>query len=203
MIPGGAEDQVWVIVERTINSATKRYVEQLDPQYWATHAAAFYVHSGITVASHGGGAVSGLTHLEAETVSIMADGVTQPTQVVASGQITHAAATTLNIGLKYTATMAPMPYVNPQTGGTWLYRVRKAVAKFYQTLSFKAGPNETDLEERTLEVAGVAVTAPTDAIEDVPLDSGYEKDGRLYFVNDEPQPFGILRIEPEIEAERQ
>lgn len=45
----GEEDQVWVIVKRTIGGVTKRYVEYFKPQdYFAVYKDAFFVDSGLT-----------------------------------------------------------------------------------------------------------------------------------------------------------
>ncbi len=49
VIPGTNEDEVWLIVKREINSATKRYVEQLQPHDWGSdNADMFFVDSGLT-----------------------------------------------------------------------------------------------------------------------------------------------------------
>ena len=49
VIPGTNEDEVWLIVERTINSAVKRYIEQIQPHDWGNdNADMFFVDSGLT-----------------------------------------------------------------------------------------------------------------------------------------------------------
>lgn len=57
VIPGDGEDEVWVSVERTINSSTVRYVEQFQARdFGDDQADAFYVDSGLTF--DGGAAVT-------------------------------------------------------------------------------------------------------------------------------------------------
>lgn len=49
VIPGTAEDEIWIIVNRTINGATKRYVEYFKPRDWGDDQAdCFFVDSGLT-----------------------------------------------------------------------------------------------------------------------------------------------------------
>jgi hypothetical protein len=49
VIPGDDEDEVWLIVQRDINSLTKRYVEQIQPHDWGSNDDdMFFVDSGLT-----------------------------------------------------------------------------------------------------------------------------------------------------------
>ena len=56
-IPGTEEDEVWIIVNRTIETNTKRYVEQMQPLDWGSdNADMWFVDSGL--AFDGGDAVN-------------------------------------------------------------------------------------------------------------------------------------------------
>ncbi len=58
----GSYDVLYVIVNRTINGATRRFVERLVPRQFATQAAAFFVDSGVTYqAPNGSYSQSGAT----------------------------------------------------------------------------------------------------------------------------------------------
>lgn len=49
VIPGTGEDEVWLAVERTINSSTVRYIERMMPHDWGTSQSdCFFVDSGLT-----------------------------------------------------------------------------------------------------------------------------------------------------------
>lgn len=99
----GDRDAVYVIVKRNVNGSDVRYVERLEPRESITAADAFYVDSGLTYNGSPATIISGLDHLEGETVSILSDGYTVPDQVVSSGQITLTrAASKVHVGLKYT-----------------------------------------------------------------------------------------------------
>ncbi|MCD6376500.1 MAG: hypothetical protein J7L94_13290, partial [Caldisericaceae bacterium] len=95
-IPGTPDDEVWVVVVRTINGQTVRYLECLQPMFTDTGAEfttnkglnAFFVDSGYTYNGTPTKTVTGLSHLEGETVSILANGIVQNQQIVQNGQIT-------------------------------------------------------------------------------------------------------------------
>jgi len=114
IMPAAIEDRVYYVVNRTINGATKRYLEK-----WALQseclgstlcklADAFVVYSGVSTT-----VITGLDHLEGEEVVVWADGEDVGTNqstgstwthlyTVSGGQITLAeAASNVVVGLPY------------------------------------------------------------------------------------------------------
>jgi len=88
-IPSGAEDQVYMSVKRTIDGSTVRHVEFLKPiEFGDDVADAFYVDSGLTYDGSATTTITGLNHLEGETVTILADGASHPDKTVSGGSIT-------------------------------------------------------------------------------------------------------------------
>ena len=89
---------VYVVVKRTINSATKYYLENFDDNYTTDSAIQF---SGGTLP--GTTTVTGLGHLEGEVVKVIADDAELADKTVASGQIIidRVPTTYLEIGLEY------------------------------------------------------------------------------------------------------
>lgn len=110
VLPGTGEDQVYYIVKRTINGSTVRYVEK-----WAKisecvggtlnkQADAFYEWSGVSSTT-----ITGLSHLEGESVVAWGDGVDLGTHTVSSGQIVVGTAVeSAIVGLPYTARFKSM-----------------------------------------------------------------------------------------------
>lgn len=89
--PASSEDEVMVIVKRTVNGQTVRYLEQFDPIYLATAAAANRVDAYVRKEDAAGFTViTGLDHLEGRTVKVWANGASHPDRVVSGGQITLA-----------------------------------------------------------------------------------------------------------------
>jgi hypothetical protein len=119
----GLRDELWMVVKRTINGNTARYVEYMAKPFEGPQAgqqgdlqsSAWYVDAGAqSVATPPPGAltttVTGLQYLQGQTVAILADGGVQPQQVVpATGIITIAGAfTTVTVGLPYQGNLVPM-----------------------------------------------------------------------------------------------
>lgn len=112
VIPYNNTDQVWVAVERTINSVTATYIEVMD--------STLDTDSALTDSDSPAKTVwTGLSHLEGETVDVIADGVVVPQQVVTSGQITIPdAALAIEVGLHYKSTIIDLPPEVPTNIGT-------------------------------------------------------------------------------------
>jgi len=106
-IPISGIDQTWAIVNRTVNGSTVRNVEYFDETAHGTHSSWLWdrlttdssvVYSGseITV-------MTGLDHLEGETVRVLSNGMIDGEHVVTNGQITlNFAGTETEAGLAYT-----------------------------------------------------------------------------------------------------
>jgi len=102
VISEDGRDAVYVIVQRTIQGVTKRYIERLEKRKVGNVKQSFCVDSGLSYQGSAISMFSGLDHLEGSTVSILADGYTVPDQVVVNGSITLArSASYVQIGLSY------------------------------------------------------------------------------------------------------
>ena len=108
--PDGDQDQVWMIVKRTIDSSTKRYIEYLEKPFAAdtTYADAFFVDSGLTYSGSATTTITGLDHLEGQTVKVFGDGVVQADKTVSSGAITIDSASKVQVGLGFDARLQTM-----------------------------------------------------------------------------------------------
>lgn len=112
-------DAVYVIVKRNVNGLDVRYVERLEKRESKIAADCFYVDSGLTYDGAPTTVISGLDHLEGETVTILSDGYTVPDQVVASGQITlERAASKVHVGLSYLPAIETLDIDTPSPGQT-------------------------------------------------------------------------------------
>lgn len=120
VIPGPDGDEVWVSVNRTINSVTKRYIERINPNVWTDEEDAFYVDSGVTVSGSSTNSFSGLDHLIGETVSVLGDGADFGDHVVdESGEINTGIefASIAQIGLPIVSRFKPMKFDIDNTRG--------------------------------------------------------------------------------------
>ncbi|GAA0494735.1 hypothetical protein [Tatumella punctata] len=147
--PDGGRDDLWLIVNRTINGATKRYIEYLHSAWDAdteSLSAAFYVDCGLTYSGSSVDEVSGLSHLEGMTVSVLTDGAAHPDCVVSGGSISLGwDASVINVGLPYTSKLVTLPMDIPSAAGTSqgkTKRVSKVTLRFVNTLGGKVGDED-------------------------------------------------------------
>jgi hypothetical protein len=142
VLGSGEDDQVWVTVKRTINGATKRYVERFQPDTLrklkdGNHSEAIYLDSAKQVAP-AGKVCTGLSHLEGKTVSILADGMVHRDLVVSGGSLSlDVASTSAIIGLPFESILEPTyletmdPNSNSKLGKK---RLTRAMLEFWKTL---------------------------------------------------------------------
>lgn len=96
-IPESNQDTVYMIIERTVNEETKKYIEYFDYQN-NIYSDCSLIGTAITPTK----VWSGLSHLEGKTVAIVADDIVQTPKTVVDGEITiDTAASTVKIGLQY------------------------------------------------------------------------------------------------------
>lgn len=88
--PTVGRDEVWVAVRRTIGGVTRRFVEYLDDivDSDGVPTDAWFVDAGLAYEGPAVRTVSGLSHLEGQTVAVCADGQDQAQKVVTGGAIT-------------------------------------------------------------------------------------------------------------------
>lgn len=194
----GDADRVWMIVNRTINGTTKRYIERFYPTAQAfdfdTATDFCYLDCAKKVTMASGTAVSGLSHLEGKAVKVWADGDTIESKTVASGAITlSAAATSLFVGLPYTATIQAMPLEFVLQDGT--AQGHKFNAQRMQTLIHKSlGGQYKSTSSGTayaLEYPA-GTTAVFSGRRDQHLKPDWVDAITLTFLHSDPTPFNML-----------
>lgn len=101
-IKEGDRDATYFIVKRTIDGATVRYVERMEPRHDDSAENAYCVDSGLSYNSTPATVFSGLGHLEGEAITVNADGNEVAGLTVVSGEVTlPIAASVVHIGLAY------------------------------------------------------------------------------------------------------
>jgi hypothetical protein len=153
--------------------------------------------------------VSGLWHLEGTTVSALADGAEIENLTVTNGSITFPVKTArAQIGQPYTSTIATQRIESGATDGTAQGKVKRfhqIVLRLYASLGGKVGPDasSTDyilyrsLSDYMDEVPPV-LTGDTDK---TPYPGGYETDGRIWVVADQPLPLTLVALYPRMKTE--
>lgn len=284
--PDGVRDDLWMIVRRRIDGATKRYVEYMTPFFDDTveQKDAFFVDSGLTyddpktitgatkadpcvltVATHGfsngdkvlisgvlgmselntnsyyvanqmtnsfelvdedgnnidstgfttyvsGGEVrkyvstiSGLNHLEGQTVDVLADGAVRPSEVVSSGAITlDRPGTTIQIGLGYESKGKMLRLNAGAADGTAMgktKRIHYTAFMMHRSLGLKIGFSFDELDTLTFRTAADAMTRAPElftGIRGEHVEANYDTENQICFVQDQPLPSMILAIMPHL-----
>jgi hypothetical protein len=227
-------DELWMIVSRTINAATVQYIEVMekfhegvlredydDEDDWqaamrTNQVDAIYSDSAITITQSSSTTVSGLTHLEGETVKVLANGEILGDETVSSGAITiDKAATTIQVGLPYKHRYESLKMAVGADIGTAVGKVKIISGcgfllldstKFQiTTVDYSEdGRVQHDLNTVTLLRDGMNPSAA------IPLFTGekthhlegqYSNDPRLYIEGTEPLPLTILGLTPLVKTQ--
>ena len=204
----GDRDEVWLIGKRTIDGVTKRYVEFVEGYYdnlLHDQEDAYYADSIITYDGVSTTTITGLDHLEGETVKVWGDGAILPDAVVASGQVELTTAVEVaQIGLAYNHRLKTLKIEGGNPAGTVIGKKKRISAITFvlqnsHTLTF--GPDDDNKFEKDFRLVGnpMDAGAPLFTGEQIyRFDGGLDTDARIIVESDDPAPFTLLAMVPEI-----
>ena len=207
VIPGELnQDNLYMVVKRTINGATRRYVEILSAIDFGTDIQdAIFVDSSLTYTGSSTSSLSGLDHLEGQSVSILEEGAAHPDKTVASGSITTDRATTkAQVGLSYTSTLKTVRLEAGSASGTAQGKIKKihsVVVRFFRTVGASVGTNLDNTDTIPFRDS----SDPTDTA--VPLFTGdktieaqpsWDTEGSIVVKQTQPLPMTIVGIYPRV-----
>lgn len=203
VIPGDEQDDLWMVVKRTIDGNTTRYVERMtrfnDEE--VDKADAWYLDSALLYEGVAASVFSGLDHLEGQTVAVYANDQTYEGLVVTAGAVTlpSGTATKALIGLKYDPYLDLLPPVGQTPDGVNVNRKKHSVhtiIDLYRSKGGKAGTSRTQ-EPFKYRVNGSLTETPTELYTGVVkphYDSRWEDGAELRIVQDKPYPFFIRSV---------
>ena len=220
VLPGTLEDKVYVVVRRTVNGVTKRYLERfarLDECYGDAQcklADCFGTYSGAPTTT-----ITGLSYLEGKSVVVWGDGKdigfdpanpgVSKTFTVTGGQITlPVAVSQAVVGLPYTGKFISAKLAYAAAGGTAVNKPKRISQlgvvidrTHYQGLRLgqydkAAGTYWADPLPRV--ESGAAVAADTIHSyydqQNFPLNGQWDTDSRLYIEAAAPRPATVLGV---------
>ena len=202
------EDELWVIVKRTVNGATVRYIECFsDFDFDETLSTDFkFLDSHLSYAGSSTSTLSGLSHLEGQVVSILADGSVHAKKTVSSGAITlDRAVTKACVGLAYDSILQTMRIEGGAATGEGtsqgkIKRISKVVLRLFETVGIQVGPSLTKLEAIPFRTTSSNLSAPVNTLiegdKEIEFDDDYNSDGHIFIKQDQPLPASILAIYP-------
>jgi hypothetical protein len=201
-IPSGVEDQVYVSVKRTINGSTVRHICYMKPINFGTDVAdAFFVDSGLTYDGSATTTVTGLNHLEGETVSILADGAAHADKTVSGGSVTlDRSSSVVHIGYSYDSLIETLRLEAGADDGVSqgkIKRIHGVTARFLDTVGAELGPNISNLDRIPFRDSSMAMdeaVAMFTGDKEISFPSGYDNDARVVIRQTQPLPMTVLAI---------
>jgi hypothetical protein len=201
--PDGRTDDAWFIVRRTVNGQTQRSIEYMTDYRLVKKGAAEAVHvdCGTTYRGAATKVVTGLAHLEGQTVSVCVDGSNHPDKVVSGGQITlDRTGELIHIGYRFVSRMQTMR-LEVQGGGGTSQTTRKGIAEVWlrlqSTIGGRVGPTFDRMDEiRTLDPRKPVGTPPALYSGDYKLQfpGGYETDAYVCYEQRMPLPATLVAV---------
>ena len=204
-----SEYQTYVIVKRTINSVTRRYVEYINNyDFDETDDTTFnFLDSQLEYSGSAATTISGLDHLEGQTVSILADGSTHPDKTVTSGSITlDRSATKVKVGLSYTSLLQTMRLDAGSQDGTSQGKTKRIfdiTIRLYESIGVEVGPDLSNMERIPFRSSADAMDSGLGVFtgdKEVEFRGNYETDGFIVVRQTQPLPLTILSLYPRLQT---
>jgi len=202
--PDQTADELTVVVLRTVDGATRRYIEYFEQRYDAetdAQALALFVDAGLSYDGAPLSAFGGMAHLEGETIQVLADGAVRPDVTVTGGGFTLTSpASRVNAGLGYVSEIVTLPPEGGSRDGPALTRQRRidtVRVLFHDTLGGLIGSSADDLEEIVVRDAGDLMDAPPpvqSGVFDQPFPGQDEDEPQIVIRQQQPLPMTVLAI---------
>ena len=110
VVSEGLEDALYMLIKRTINGQTVRYIERMSERLFPAQEDAYFVDCGMTYDGALATTITGLWHLEGETLQVLADGAVHPAVTVSAGSVTlEDPASVVHLGIGYVSDLKTLP----------------------------------------------------------------------------------------------
>lgn len=196
VIDEGDDSICYVIVNRTINGATKRYVEAMGSRYYQNLSDFVGLDSSISYSGAATASFSNLDHLEGETVYALVDGAVQGPFTVSSGSITtDEPGEVVHVGIRRTADMKTLPLVAEMEAyaQALVKTIKKVTLRVWRSGRFFAGEDVNSLYEakvRTTESYGDAPGLQSREVE-VHIGGSWNDNGQIVVRTQDPTPLTV------------
>ena len=207
VIPGELnQDNLYMVVKRTINGTTRRYVEILsDIDFGDDVSDAFFVDSGLSYNGSSTSSLTGIEHLEGQALSVLEEGAAHPDKTVSSGAITLDRATLkAHVGLAYTSTLKTVRLESGSISGTAQGKIKKihsVVLRLFRTVGCSVGTSITNVDtipfRDSSDSTDTAVPLFT-GDKSIEAASNWETEGAIVVQQTQPLPMTIVGIYPRV-----
>jgi len=206
----GDHDQLWMVVQRSIDGSDVRHIEYLTPVFEADDDQADAVAVDCSV-SYGGPSednFSGIEHLEGETVSILADGGAREDDIVENGLIAiDPPASVVHAGLKISSRLQTMGLVPAPAGfdsRSGRKRAWLATMQLNRSLGGRIGVGDDATDPIDYRAVSDDPETPPPLFtgeKEMPLPGNHERFPVITIEHDEPTPFNLLAIIANVQVE--
>ena len=214
-VPGTSGDDLYLLVKRTINGGTKRCIEVLSTGLRPEDDKedGIYLDSAVTYSGASTSTLTGLWHLEGQTVDVLNNGNVERDKTVSNGAITLTNATTLaHVGLRYTSTLETLELEAGAQAGTAqsrVGRISEVFMRLYRSLGGTVGhPDAPQMDDIVYRVpANPMGSSPPlfSGLKRIDFHGGYsdgtegETSGRVVrTVHADPLPYFVTGIVAEV-----
>ena len=200
------EDELYMVVKRTINSVTKRYVERMKTfDFGNDTTEAFFVDSGLTYSGAATSSFGGLYHLAAETVAALVNGATHPDKTVSAGSISlDTSATNAAVGLPYTSRIQTLRLEAGSADGTSqgkIKRIHSITLRLHETVGVEVGSSTSDIDRIPFRTSAMPMSAAVELFtgdKEIEFRGGFEEDDQIVVQQSQPLPLTLLAIYPRL-----
>ena len=197
IIPASDEDEVWTIVDRTINSTDVKYVEQMQSWDWGTD------QNDMWFVDSGGTDCNDLSWLEGEEVTVLADSKPIGEYTVSGSAITASGYTDYVIGLPYTSVYESMPIVTRQSGissALMKTSILQVKLDLQDTLACNLGRDADNKSAIQFSKDNFATTVESyTGLKVATFPRGLSRDMTIYVDVNEPVPMTLRSINPVVQ----
>jgi hypothetical protein len=187
------ENEVWIVVERIVNGSTVKFIEYLDTTLNQDCGLAGSVTGSST-------RVTGLDHLEGETVQILIDDAVYPAQIVTNGAVTISlpstfASKTIEVGLGFVSTLKTLKIEAGASTGSVAQgkkkRYNEVIVRLLDTVGATINGDQLPFRSSADEM-GQPIPAFTGDKRVTNL--GWDRSGQITIQQTQPLPITILGI---------
>ena len=213
----GAEDEVWMVCKRTVNSADYRTIEVLESDFYPASAASRagmrfqdgHILLQPTTATFTDNTITGLNWLIGQTVAVTkykssdATFAYETALVDSNGAISPITTTgfsEITIGVNGNADVGSLPPEGGSPFGNSQGQQKKLIyldVRFLDTMNVSYGPNSSSLVSRTLTPATGVWFSKTERL--VP-NNGWDVESKYYIRQAYPYPLNILMVVAKLET---
>lgn len=203
--PDGDEDQVWMIVKRTLVGQTKRWIEYLEKPFEEGDAIAdaYFVDGGSTYSGAATTTVNGFLHYPYLSAIVYSTGTaTGVVTVSTKGKITVPSTTKVHIGLAYEAELETMDFEMGDQRNSSQGERGRSVAAVFRVNNMGTGMEYGQSLSGTLDAYDVtAGTLYTGDTPEFTLPGGFSRSRTVAFQHVDPVPCTLVAIMPKLSVE--